>query len=299
MIRNKMLILDPFLNNKDGTRATIQSKYHRGEKLLWCSDTNKNTWAVDGYVESDHGIKVYEFNGDYWHKGCPHCSNEIYDAKWSAKLMDIDFLGYQLEVMWECQFDKLLPTWKDIKTPLIPYILKPRLTENEIIEGIRSEEIFGFIVSDISTPDHIVQKMRDFPPIIKREIITKDFLTPFMKKQIEIEKPNLKEFKRETLIQCFNAKNKLLITPLAQYYLSKGLIISNIQKFIQYIPRNSLRPFVKKVTAMRIEAEKNNMPTKGNTAKIYGNSGYGKVIKYKYIFDILQFNFSFVKGCLI
>ena len=28
---------------------------------------------------------------------------------------------------------------------------------------------------------------------------------------------------------------------------------------------------------MPIDAEKNKMPTKGNTAKIYGNSGYGKV----------------------
>jgi hypothetical protein len=191
--------------------------------------------------------------------------------------MDIKFLGYQLEVMWECQFDKLLPTWANIKTPLIPYILRPKLSEQEIISGIQTGDIFGFIVADVSTPTEIAQKMKDFPPIIKRETITQDYLTPFMKNQIKLEKPQLNTFKRETLIQCFNAKEKLLITPLAQYYISKGLIISNVKKFIQYIPKKSLKPFVKKVTEMRIAAEKNKMQTKGNTAKIYGNSGYGKV----------------------
>ena len=232
---------------------------------------------MDGFAKTDHGIKVYEFNGDYWHKGCPHCSKDIYDPEWSAKIMDIESLGYKLEIMWECQFDKLLPTLTEIKTPLIPFILRPSLSEENILAGIKSGELYGFLVADISTPEHLISNFKGFPPIIKRETITDEYLTPFMKNQIKLEKPELKKFTRTTLIQCFNAKNKLLLTPLVKYYLSRGILISNISMFIQYIPRKSLQPFVEKVTKMRIEAEKNNMPTKGNTAKIFGNSGYGKV----------------------
>jgi hypothetical protein len=179
--------------------------------------------------------------------------------------------------MWECQFDQLLKQWQNIETPLIPNILKNNQTEQDILNGIRSGKLFGYIVADVNTPEDIAKKLQNFPPIIKRAKITDQHLSEYMRSRIKLEKPNLKKFKRETIIQCFNATDHLMMTPLAKYYLEKGLKISNIKKFIQYIPSECLAPFVSLVTKMRIDAEKNKMPTKGNTAKIYGNSGYGKL----------------------
>ena len=92
-----------------------------------------------------------------------------------------------------------------------------------------------------------------------------------------MEKPQCKKFERETLTQCFNATNHLLLSTLAKYYMEKGIRISNVRRFIQFVPRKCLAPFVKYVTEMRIEAERDGETTKGNTAKQYGNSGYGKV----------------------
>ena len=248
---------------------------------IWSSKTRKDSWPVDGYAQSDQGIKVYEFHGDRWHSACPHCKPNIYDPHWTRKKSDILKQGYQLEVIWECQFDDLLPTIQHVVTPELHDILKSRSTEKDIIEGIKSGKTFGFIQCKITSPPNVVQEMSDFPPIIKRQVITEDHLTTFMKEQIKMEKPNMKNFQRETLIQCFNADDHLLLTTLAEFYMKKGLEISNITKFIQYIPERSLTPFVNHVTKMRIDAEKHKEPgkpsMKGNTAKIYGNSGYGKV----------------------
>jgi hypothetical protein len=265
------------LNNLDGSRSIIQTKYHRGEIEIPRSNQESKGWFVDGYAESDHGVKIYEFNGDYWHAGCPHCSDGDVSSIWTDKLKDIENLGFDLEVIWECEFDNLLNSMQNVETPLIPEILKKNQTEIDILNGINSGHLFGYIICDVNTPDHIAEKLTDFPPIIKRAVLNEKHLSEYMKSRVKLEKPDLVNFERETLIQCFNATNHLLFTPLAKYYMKKGLIISNVKKFIQYIPVKCLTPFVNLVTEMRIDAENNNLPTKGNTAKIFGNSGYGKL----------------------
>ena len=265
------------MNNLDGSRSIIQTKYHRGEIDIPRSSSEYKFWSVDGYAETDQGVKIYEFNGDYWHEGCPHCSDGDVSSNWADKVRDIETLGYTLEVIWECQFDSLLNTIRHIETPLIPEILKTNQKETDILNGIKSGHLYGYIICDVHTPEHIAESLVDFPPIIKRAIITENHLSEYMKSRVKLEKPDLENFKRETLIQCFNATNHLLLTPLANYYMEKGIIISNVRTFIQYIPVKCLTPFVELVTQMRIDAEKNNLPTKGNTAKIFGNSGYGKL----------------------
>ncbi len=272
------IVLDPFLTNTDGSRAIIQTKYHRGEKSLWNSQQQSNAWPVDGFAETDHGCKVYEFMGDAWHAGCPHCQPNQTNQTWARKRMDIVNAGHQLEVIWECQWNRMLPNVKYHDTPLIPDILNTTQTEQDILDGIKSGRLYGYILCDVTSPDEVIEARKHFPPVLKRIKIGPEHLTPFTADQLRREKPSCVKFERETLVQCFHATNHLLLTPLAQYYMSIGIKLSNVRKFIQYIPRASLTPFVQHVTEMRISAEQNNMPTKGNTAKNFGNCGYGKVI---------------------
>ena len=185
--------------------------------------------------------------------------------------------GYHLEIIWECQYDLKFSKLPYKETPYFPEILKKKTTESELIAGIESGKLFGFLLADISSPESVIDMMKEFPPIIRKMTITDDHLTSYTRNRIKIEKPNLSEFKRETLAQCFHGKQILLMTPLIQFYLSKGLKIENATKFIQYIPSSALNPFATHVTRMRIDAEKNNLPTKGSTAKVFGNSSYGKV----------------------
>ena len=225
---------------------------------------------------TDHGIKVYEFNGSRFHKNCPECGTEK-DPKWDQKVSDIKLAGYYLEIIWECQYDRVFHKLSFKETPHFPQILKAKTNETDLLESIKSGELFGFILADIASPETVIAKMKNFPPIIKKMTLTDEHLTDYTRKRLKIEKPNLKVFTRETLVQCFHANQILIMTPLARFYLDKGLIIFNITRFIQYIPSTALNPFATHVTRMRIDAEKNSLPTKGSTAKIFGNSSYGKV----------------------
>ena len=46
---------DEFLTNKDGSRAVIESLYYRGERKVWSSRTQSESWPVDGMAITDHG----------------------------------------------------------------------------------------------------------------------------------------------------------------------------------------------------------------------------------------------------
>ena len=200
--------------------------------------------------------------------------------------------GYEFECIWECQYDRIFPQLEYRETPLFPQILKKKTSETELLEGIKTGELFGFILADVRTPENVIDQMKEFPPIIRKLTLTDAHLTDYTKTRFKIEKPNASKFERETLIQCFHGDQLLLMTPLAQFYIEKGLLISNITKFIQYIPSRSLNPFASHVTRMRIDAEKNNLPTKGSTAKVFGNSSYGKV---SFCFIVFEFD-RFQKG---
>ena len=155
--------------------------------------------------------------------------------------------------------------------------MKKKTSEAELLEGIKVGELFGFIIADVISPENIIAEMMDFPPIIRKKTLTDDHLSEYTRNRLQIEKPNMKKFQRESLIQCFHGHQLLLMTPLVRFYLEKGLLIKNISKFIQYIPSTALNPFASHVTRMRIDAEKNALHTKGSTAKVFGNSSYGKV----------------------
>lgn len=66
------------------------------------------------------------------------------------------------------------------------------------------------------------------------------------------------------------------MTPLMKFYLELGLKIRNVTKFVQFVGAKTLRPFANKVYTMRCEATVEKDESKQTTAKLFGNSGYGK-----------------------
>ena len=59
--------------------------------------------------------------------------------------------------------------------------------------------------------------------------------------------------------------------------MKSGIVIKNVTRFVQFQPYPVLANFAQHVTRMRTDAEENGETTKSLTAKIFGNSGYGKV----------------------
>ena len=272
-----MQYTDPYLKNKRGKRAVIQSLYFRGEVKI--EKSSGGFWLVDGFANTDdHGFRFYEYNGCNFHKGCPNCDPEGKDPVNDKKIQELRKIG-TVVVIWGCQWKDLLPKVRTTKTKIFPHILENKHTDSDILKSILDEKLFGFILCDIETPVELQESMKNFPPIIKREVITNEYLTPYMAERFSKRYPG-KKLKQETVIQCFNAENHLLLTSLVKFYLEIGLKIKKIHKVIQYRPFCSLSPFVDHVTAMRLEAERAGKKTKANTAKTYGNAGYGKVEQF-------------------
>ena len=265
---------DPFLKNKKG-KARIECKFFRGEKIVFKSE--KATWTVDGFANTDHGVKFYEFLGCHYHPGCPKCKPDERDEFFfDVKVEYLRKFGI-VEYIYECQWDVMLSKISNRRTKSLPHVLEKNHSEEEILESICNGRLFGFIVCDISTPENLIEEYKNFPPIIKRLTITDDYLSPFMKGQWAKKNKNGEKLKRETVVQCFEAQNHLLMTSLVKFYISIGLKINKIYQVIQYQPFKCLSPFVKHVTTMRLDAERNKKKTKANSAKTFGNSGYGKV----------------------
>ena len=169
------------------------------------------------------------------------------------------------------------------ETPTIPRIFHND-TEASLLAAINREEVYGFVLADVTTPDHVRENFGSFlfPPIVRRMDIDGSNMSEYMKNVCRQED---EEMKFNTLAQTYNCKQELLITPLVKLYMDRGMIISNVTKFIQYTAGRGLRPFVQKVVEMRTEAKKSGDDAKSLTAKLFGNSSYGKcgesVTKYR------------------
>ena len=274
---------DRFLKKTKGL-TRIECKFFRGEKVIFKSE--KATWTVDGFANTERGVKFYEFLGCHYHPGCPKCDpNGRDDFFFDTKVEYMRKFG-RVEYIYECQWDEWLPKIENRKTKSLPLVLDNNHTEADILKSICDGKLFGFISCDISTPANLIQENKNFPPIIKRLTITDEYLSPFMKGQWEKKNKNGEKLKRETVVQCFEAENHLLMTSLVKFYISIGLKITKVHKVIQYQPFKCLSPFVKHVTTMRLDAERNRKKTKANSAKTFGNSGYGKVSIYIYFFSL-------------
>ena len=119
-------------------------------------------------------------------------------------------------------------------------------TESSLLAAVQREEVFGFLLCDVTTPQSIIDEFGSFlfPPIIQRKELNESHLSDYMK-QVCIEDNRSTEF--TTLVQCYNCEQQLLMTPLVKMYLDRGLKVFNITKFIQYQAGRGLRPFVQKV----------------------------------------------------
>ena len=149
-----------------------------------------------------------------------------------------------------------------------------RGTEQELLNGIKKDELFGFAVCDVSSSDELIEELTLggflFPPVIQRMKLDQSHTSPYMTERI-IEEDD--SFERSTVVQTFNGTQVLLMTPLIKFYHELGMKISNITSFTQFIGGKSLLPFADKVYSMRVEATYEKDDAKATTAKLYGNSG--------------------------
>ena len=141
------------------------------------------------------------------------------------------------------------------------------------MKAIRDEEVFGFIRCDVTSPDAMIQKHLKngflFPPVITKQVISDDMLSPFMK-QLHDKTPKKSD---ASPVQTYHGSNVFLFTPLVKLYMDLGMKISNVTEVVQYFPGKSFLPFADRVVQLRSEATRDGDDAKQLTAKLFGNSG--------------------------
>ena len=255
------------LTNLAGERIIIENAYTRGEKQI-------GPYKCDGYANIDGVDHFWEYLGCFYHPNCPYEQCQYFGGKkdivWEKKDFFLKNLGV-LHVMRGCVWQMERKKLKNMNTPSLPLILNSWGTQIEILAGIEYNELFGFIIADISTPDEVYEKIKwiNFPPLICRDSIDESMLSPYMLSRCKKRGTKLPQ---KTLIQVYNSKQLLLYTPLVRFYIKLGLRISNISKFIQYKPSHVFSKFVDKITDGRIRANKEGNKSLELAYKIIGNS---------------------------
>ena len=248
----------------------IENEYFRGEKQI-------GEFFVDGFLEMGNEKFFYEYNGCRFHH-CDRCRSEPKIMRRDTDKFDKLRRMGKLEVMRECEWKEKLETLQNVCTPSFPFILQNKGSEEQILKRIRSGELFGFVKCDVTSPQKYIEDhiSTNFPPLIKRAELDESYLSPYM---TQICKERETKFPIETVVQSYHAEEHLLFTPLAKFYMEQGLELRNVQFFIQYRPASCLASFANKITEMRMESDREGKQTKGTTAKLCGNSNYGKLLE--------------------
>ncbi|CAG5103488.1 Oidioi.mRNA.OKI2018_I69.chr1.g794.t1.cds [Oikopleura dioica] len=255
------------LISSNGERVPLQHAYFRGEHQVM-------NWKIDGYACVDGVDHFYEFLGCYFHDCCPVCKSGKTDTAWELKKAYLQSAG-KLTYIHECVWSKRI-TLKHHTRSLYWGKIFMRHTEEHLLEEIRLEKVFGFVVADVTCPSEVYEKIKhlNFPPVIQRMTLNEDHVSPYMKTRAEAAN---REMKQETVVQTYNGKQLLLMTPLVAFYLRLGLQITNITKFTQYRAEQCLGDFCRKITDGRVKSLEDKNDSLANAFKTVGNCGYGKM----------------------
>ena len=155
--------------------------------------------------------------------------------------------GYNVIEMWECEWKAYKKDNKTFNAYVYPTEAKYyRMSEKQILASIEEDKIFGAVEVDIHVPDNLKAHFEEMTPIFKNTIVRQDDIGEYMQ-----------EFLKETgrtfndtryLIGSMFASKILLITPLIQWYMSHGLVVTKIHQVIEFSPKQCFQNFADDVS---------------------------------------------------
>ena len=292
---------EKFCSNSSKAIEWIEWESHvQGAYFMHAMNGNEKTLGglqlpVDGYCKfSDGKEKVLQFFGCYFHSHCckavphgrykDHLKDLENQKKTYANLSYLQGLGYNVQYIWECEFDRLKNENEELKTFCsglnIDVDTRNILSEDQIIEEVKSGNFFGMVECDIYTPQHLKPAFEEFQPIPKHAYLSRLDIGKHM--QNFAEKNNLLKRPTKTLLCSYFAQKILLATPLLQWYLKKGLIVSKIYQTVQFKPIACFTKFGEEVMTARREGDVDkSKKIVSDSCKLIGNSAYGKCLVNK------------------
>ena len=151
--------------------------------------------------------------------------------------------------------------------------------KDELIQNVLNDKLFGFFQVDIEVPEQLLDKFSEFSPLFILAEVPEDQIPQHMQDyKINTGRKKIKNNKK--LLGVMKAEKILLYSPLIKWYLNHGLQVTKIHKYISYTPGRPFKWFPEEVSSARRAADNdNNKKQLGDTAKLKGNSFYGKMIE--------------------
>ena len=170
-------------------------------------------------------------------------------------------------------------------------IHKGKITDNLILQGVDTGALFGMVEVDIEVPQewphyfkHPTMSPYDYfqemSPLFCTTEIHFDAIGEHM--QAHIWEYHLSDSPQRLLVGGMKARQILLATPLLQWYLNHGLVVTKIYQVIEFQAKRCFQEFVSEVSDARRQGDINpETAIIADTMKVIGNSGYGSLIMDK------------------
>jgi G:T-mismatch repair DNA endonuclease (very short patch repair protein) len=276
-------------------RVDLRTQYNGKEMSL-----GKRHIRVDGWdCESK---TAYQFHGCLFHghPNCPLTKNrevnpvngktlaELYEKTREIRQYLTEEVKVSVVVMWECQWRGLKKTDPEINIFLAQALARaqpsyekyPRPSEQQILDSIKDETLFGLVECDISVPERLKEKFSEMTPIFKNIEVGREDISPLMREYAD--KNKLLTTPRRTLIGSYKGEKILLATPLLKWYIDNELEVTNIYRVVEYNPVACFKQFGDKVSEARRQGDIDEIYSiTGETMKLLGNSAYGKCLSNK------------------
>ena len=151
--------------------------------------------------------------------------------------------------------------------------------KDELIQNVLNDKLFGFFQVNIEVPEQLLDKFSEFSPLFILSEVPEDQIPQHMRYyKINTGRKKIKNNKK--LLGVMKAEKILLYSPLLKWYLNHGLQVTKIHKYISYTSSRPFAWFPEEVSSARRDADQDkNKKQLGDTAKLKGNSFYGKMIE--------------------
>ena len=151
--------------------------------------------------------------------------------------------------------------------------------QDEIIQNVLNDKLFGFFEVDIEVTEQKRKRFSEFCPLFVISEVPEDQIPQRMKDyKINTGRKMIKNNKK--LLGVMKDEKILIYSPLLKWYLNHGLQVTKIHRYISYTSGRPFKWFPEEVSSARREADNDkNKKQLGDTAKLKGNSFYGKMIE--------------------
>ena len=151
--------------------------------------------------------------------------------------------------------------------------------KDKLIQNVLNDKLFGFFQVDIEVPEQLRKRFSEFSPLFILAEVPEDQIPQHMQDyKINTGRKKIKNNKK--LLGVMKAEKILLYSPLLKWYLNHGLQVTEIHRYISYTSSRPFAWFPEEVSSARRDADQDkNKKQLGDTAKLKGNSFYGKMIE--------------------